>query len=506
MDALVLSEGAGELGGPGGPRGPGVPGGPGGEGLVELGGRLAGLSLPRQVAVLAIWPFFQQLLNWMVSAVDTGVAGRLSVEAANAIGVTAFIAWLMSLLTMAVGSGAAALVSRAVGARHRGLANAGLAQALLLGVVWGTVIGVLVFALAQVIGRAAGLTGESLALSTTYLRILSLSAPMVSVLLVGAASLSGAGDTRSPFWVMLLVNLVNTVLTIGLVMRGHGVAGIATGTSVAWAVGAIFTLLILARRGGPIRLRRSRLTPQPAILRRIIRVAAPNLVDRFGHWAGNFMVIMIVGYIATIAMSQAAGDVPAGTSGGTSGGGGASGGESALWGAHIVAIRIEALSFLPGMAFAIAAATLTGQYLGAGSQRLARRAAVYCWIVGSGLMTLTGLSFVLFPELWVRLMSNQPAILELSPQLVRICGFVQVFFGSYLILSEAMRGAGDTTWPMILSNISTWLVRLPAVWVLGVVFNLGLVGVWYALCGELVVRGLLFTARFAHGGWLKVRV
>ena len=69
-----------------------------------------------------------------------------------------------------------------------------------------------------------------------------------------------------------------------------------------------------------------------------------------------------------------------------------------------------------------------------------------------------------------------------------------------------MRGAGDTRWPMILSNVSTWLIRLPAVFVLGVVFEWGIVGVWYALCGELLVRGVLFTARFLHEGWLKVRV
>ncbi|MEM6855705.1 MAG: hypothetical protein AAF593_14955, partial [Planctomycetota bacterium] len=54
---------------------------------VTLGGKLEGLSLRRQVFVLAVWPFFQQLLNWLVSAVDTAVAGRLSVEATNAIGV-----------------------------------------------------------------------------------------------------------------------------------------------------------------------------------------------------------------------------------------------------------------------------------------------------------------------------------------------------------------------------------------------------------------------------------
>ncbi|MEM9914567.1 MAG: MATE family efflux transporter [Planctomycetota bacterium] len=452
---------------------------------VTLGGKLEGLSLRRQVFVLAVWPFFQQLLNWLVSAVDTAVAGRLSVEATNAIGVAAYIGWLLGLLTMAVGSGGMALISRAVGGRHRGLANAGLAQALLIAVVWGAVVGAIIYSLAGVIGRAAGLEGDSLGLAVTYLRIVAVVTPMAGVLFVGSMALSGAGDTRSPFWIMLAVNAVNVGLTLWLVAQGYGVAGIAMGTATAWCVGAALTLLLLVRPGGPIRLHRHRLRPHKHTILRIVRVALPNFVDRFGHWLGNFAVLMIVGFIAVNDLGGPGG---------------------ALQGAHIVAIRIEALSFLPGMAFGVAAATLAGQYLGAGSEILARRAVVYCWVVGAGLMTAVGLTFVLFPGAWTRLMTDQPELLAVSPDLVRICGFVQIGFGSYLILSEAMRGAGDTRWPMILSNVSTWLIRLPAVFVLGVVFEWGIVGVWYALCGELLVRGVLFTARFLHGGWLKVRV
>jgi putative MATE family efflux protein len=450
-----------------------------------LGGKLEGLTLRRQVFVLAVWPFLQQLLNWLVSAVDTAVAGRLSVEAANAIGIAAYIGWLLGLLTMAVGSGALALISRAVGGRHRGLANAGLGQALILAVGWGAVVAVVIFGLAELIGRAAGLTGDSLTLATQYLRILALATPAAGVLFVGGMALSGAGDTRSPFWIMLAVNAVNIGLTLWLVSLGYGVAGIALGSAAAWVAGAGLTLGVLARPGGPIRLRPHRLRPHGPTIRRIVRVAVPNLVDRFGHWSGNFLVLMIVGYIAVHDIGGPGG---------------------ALQGAHIVAIRIEAISFLPGMAFGVAAATLAGQYLGAGSPAMARRATIYCWAVGAGIMTLTGLSFILFPAAWTRLMTDLPELLELSPQLVRVCGFVQIGFGSYLILSEAMRGAGDTRWPMILSNVSTWLIRLPAVYLFGVVLEGGIVGVWYALCSELLVRGLLFVGRFLHGGWLEVKV
>ena len=101
--------------------------------------RLAGLSLPRQVALLAVWPFLELLLNALVGLVDTALAGRISEVALDAIGVAAYIGWLVGLLHGAVGTGAAALIARSVGANKRNMADAALGQALLLAAVWGFV-------------------------------------------------------------------------------------------------------------------------------------------------------------------------------------------------------------------------------------------------------------------------------------------------------------------------------------------------------------------------------
>jgi len=94
----------------------------------QLSGRLAGLSLPRQVWVLSVWPLLEQVLNFLVGTVDFAIAGRLPGETASrdaiyAMAVASFFVWLMTILQAAVGVGAAAIVSRAIGASHRRLAN-----------------------------------------------------------------------------------------------------------------------------------------------------------------------------------------------------------------------------------------------------------------------------------------------------------------------------------------------------------------------------------------------
>ncbi|MCC7147324.1 MAG: MATE family efflux transporter [Phycisphaeraceae bacterium] len=453
----------------------------------QLSGRLAGLTLPQQVVTLAIWPFLEQLMAFMVGTVDIFLAGKLrpeslAVSATNALGVAGYVCWLIGLLQGSVGVGSTALVSRAVGGRHRRLANAATAQSMLLAVAAGVCNMVLFYFIAGPIGRLAGATGDSLTLCTLYLHIVALAFPASAVLFVGSACLRGAGDTRTPFFVMVLVNAVNIVAAVTLVfapapLGQRGVAGVATGTMIAWYTGAAVILLVLLRGWGGVRLYLHRLRPHWHTMRRVIRVGLPNLFEALGLWSGNFLILHIV------AMTGAA-----------------------SLGAHIIAVRIEAVSYLPGYAMGIAAATLVGQYLGLGDPRRARQAALLCWALGAGFMACLGVVFVTVPQHLVGLITDAAPFLELSPQLLRITGWVQFFFGSAMVFSFSLRGAGDTRAAMILTYFSTFVLRLPAAYVMGIYLGWGITGVWYGLCGEIVLRCLIFGARFYQGAWVRAKV
>ncbi len=227
---------------------------------------------------------------------------------------------------------------------------------------------------------------------------------------------------------------------------------------------------------------------------RVGGAGVPNLIETTGMWVGNFLILMMAKWLAE---------------------------GSGLIGSHIITIRLEAFSFLPGFAIGTAAATLAGQYLGAGSPEMARRAITLCSIAGAGLMAIVGAVFVVFPVELVRLVSDQPEHLAVAPHLLRMCGAVQAPFGLTLVVRGALRGAGDTTAAMIITWAMTYLVRLPLVYVLsGVDIPLGdgrvfenpfvhtptLTGLWFAMLAELVLRCVVFYARFAQGGWARVRV
>jgi MATE family, multidrug efflux pump len=453
-----------------------------------LGGKLAGLSLRRQVWVLAVWPLLEQVMAFTVGTVDMALAARLEPEklalAANdALGVAGYVGWLMGMMMGAVGIGASALVARAIGGRHKRLANAALGQAILLALAVGLGIGLIVFVLAGPIAQLAGMRGQALELCRVYLRIITLAAPMSAVLFVGGACLRASGDTRTPFFVVVVVNIVNIIASLLFVygpgpIGGHGVAGIATGTALAWVVGAVLTLAVLARGNSLVKLRLARLRPHWHTARRITRVSVPQFVESLGIWGGNFLVLIIIGGLA----------------------------KEGLMGAHMWAVRLESVSFLPGFAIAGAAAILVGQYLGANDPVMARRSALYCCAVAVAAMSFVGLLFITIPYLLIAVFTPVPLHREVAPQLLWICGWVQPFFAVAIVFSQAIKGAGDTRSTMVIGYVSLFAVRLPLAYLLGVYFELGLVGVWYGLCSEMVVRGLLYAGRFYQGGWLKTQV
>ena len=461
-----------------------------------LDGRLAEMSLLRQVAVLAVWPFFELLLNSLVSVVDTALAGRLDAVSLDAIGVAAYIGWLIGMLHNSLGVGAGALIARKIGGRKRAQADAALGQAMSLALIWGGITAGIIAGGAPWIAAIFSLPEATHDLAVVYLRVVAVGAAAGAVMVVGNACLRAAGDTRTPFLLMVLVNVVNAALSLLFTFGpspwgGWGVAGIAGGTAAAWFGGAVLVVGVLLRGGFwsvgkvPLRLDLRWLKLRWKLGRRIVRVGLPSLVESSGMWVGNAIVGGFVGVL--IARTATNG----------------------LMGAHIIGIRIESLSFLPGAAMGMAAATLMGQYLGAGRPDLAKRAVGLCWGIGVGIMSVMGVLFLLIPGWFASLLApgdEMAGVREMAVPLLRICGPIQIFFGTYLILSQALRGAGDTRGPMMITYASTFLVRLPAAYLLALPLGFGLTGMWFGLCGELVVRGLLYVKRFRAGRWETIKV
>jgi putative MATE family efflux protein len=458
------------------------------------------------IAIVAAPVLLQQSMAALLGLVDTILAGRLdpqvAVPALDAVSIGSYATWFIGIAMTGLGIGGQALIARAMGAGDRGETHRALGQAIALSGLWGGMIGLLLWAGARPMGIACRLGPQAIDLLALYVRIIACSLPAAGVMLVGSMCMHGAGETMLPSLIAVLTNVVNIAVSwalcgVDIGIGGGtlvnpfpfdlGLAGIALGTAAAYGAGGLLTLWGL--RGGvrDLRLRAGDLRMDRSMTRRIVRVGVPGFLDSFMMWSANLFVLLIIG---SIAASEVSSGVP----------------REGLQGAHLIAIRWEAFSFLPGFAMGTAAGALAGQYLGAQNPRMAQRSILVCTGIACVLMGLLGLLFMTGGRALTRIISAEPVHLELAPRLLFVCGTVQVFFAITLVVRQGLRGTGDTTWMFLITTVSSWGVRLPAAWLLGVGLELGLVGVWYGLCGEIVVRGALASARVVHGGWKHIIV
>jgi putative MATE family efflux protein len=304
------------------------------------------------------------------------------------------------------------------------------------------------------------------------------------VLHIGTACLRGAGDTVSGLIAMIVINVVNVTISWASVLYFVEQPqlqweGIALGTAAGYVVGGLIILLLLLRGRAGLKLRWSLLRPDYDLLRRILRVGIPGAFDSLSVILCQMWFVSIVNDLGTVAAA-----------------------------AHGIALKIEALSYLPGSAFQIAATTLSGQYLGAKDERSATRSVLMALAVGGGLMTIAGLAFFFIPEKLVAIFINaeQKEVAAAAAPLLRIIAFGTPTLAVMMVLSGALRGAGDTRWPLLVTLVGFLVFRIPTALLLTQYWHWGVEGAWFAMVVDITVRCLLVLYRFWHGGWKKTVV
>ena len=449
------------------------------------------LSLRREVFWLALPAVGEQVLNTLVGLSDTFLVGHLSDAAAASLGYTSAVAlagvglanqlvWLITVFFMAASVGSTALIARARGAGDLATAGRVLRQSLLIGLVMGAIAMLVGLSLARPAIAMLGADADVLPRGVTFLRIVSLTFVPAALLFIGAAALRGAGDTRTPLYVMLGVNVVNVVIS-WLLINGNlgaptlGVAGSAIAAAVARGGGGLVLIGLLLRGRSGLKLSLN-IQPDREMLRRIVRIGAPSGGEQLVFQGALLIFVRFVTSLGT-----------------------------ASYAAHNVVINIESLSFLPGMGYAIAASTLVGLSLGAGRPDRGAASVYEALRQGALMMTALGAVMVAFPHQLIGLFVADPAVADVGASAMRIAGLVQPLLAANFILSGGLRGAGDTRWPLYTKLISTWGVRLPLV--LGLVsLGLGLTGIWLAMAADFAIQATLAWWRFRQGRWQTVRV
>ena len=465
-----------------------------------LAGRLGKLSLGRQVVTLAVWPFLEQILGFLVATVDLLLATRMSegasrVAIVDALGLGGYLVWLIMILQGAVATGVLAIVSRAAGARNPEEAREGLTQGLFAGLLMGLLSGVIFRITLPFIIRSFGLSEEASTQAAGYLEILCWTCPMLGILFAANNALRAIGNTRTPFYIMVVVNLINAgfsyLFVFGPEPFGNmGIEGLAWGTFIAWTAGAALVISLLYRKNQTedaesisLSLKGTVWRPQKAMISRIGKVGFPQGIEMFGMW---LIQAYTVNFITRLPIQGALG-------------------------AHFMAIRVESLSFLPGFAIGSAGATLVGQYLGAKNPDLALRAIRTAWGYALIFMTSIGVFFLIAPEVMIRLIlpetdSQASAMIQIATPLIFLCGIFQPALATSIVMKTCLRGAGATKTVMLVSFSSLIAFRGIGVTIGVVVWDFSLTGIWVLMSFDLLVQGAVLTYIVHQKRWAEGKV
>jgi len=481
-------------------------------GRSALSGKLAGLSLPRQILTIAAWPLLEQLLSFLCTSSSLFLAGHMDMPSAmreqvlSGLGVSSYILWLGFLVQAGVATGGTALVSRFYGARTFENAAKACNQAALLGLLAGFVAALLMFFSCRfLLTNVLDLSEVACNVAVEYLNIVSWMAIFSGFVFAVNASLRGAGDTKMPFLVMLLVNGVTITVSWVLVRYfDFGIPGLAYGILSSWAMAAAFLMLMMLRRRAvlrklqgnvpldefcetkgisyapPLCINHTLLIPDWAMIRRILAVGLPQSLEVAGIWIIQFYVLRLISSLGDAAV-----------------------------GAHTVAIRIESLSFLPGFAIGVAGSALVGQYLGSKNTRMALETIRRCTFYAMIFMGMMGVVFWWNAEFFARIfVSDSPAITNMTMGILTIFLFAEPFYAATITLRMCLRGAGDTKRVMYVSFLTMGFFRVfcLSIWYHFWPDTFSLKGIWILFTIDLFVQVVLLARLVKDLGWAKKSV
>jgi putative MATE family efflux protein len=420
------------------------------------------------------------LLMSVVGIVDIKIVGSLGANAVAAVTTGHRLFFISMGVLMALTSGTTAMVARAWGAGDREEAGRITRASVIIGLFLSVALALPCIVFADQLVSVFKLDATTLAQAADFVRIISLFNVAFSTTMIIGSAMRAAGDTITPLWIGAITNVINIFLVYGMVygrfgFSAMGVRGAALASGLAFTAGALLITVLWLKGWLVVGLGRGAALSAKRV-RQLIRIAAP---------AGGEQLIMQIGFFAFLYIVSFYGTAP--------------------YAAYGIGVQLLSLSFVVGFGFAIAASTHVGQKLGAkdpdGAARSGWRA---MWLSVAG-MTGIGAVIIASAEWTAGLMIDDPEVVRLTVVFIYILGAVQPLMAIEAALGGALRGAGDTRFPMLTTLTGLVVVR-GSVAALGAYLGLPVEWIFAALVADYMVKATMLVWRFKRDRWKSIRI
>lgn len=430
------------------------------------------------------WPAVLEMAMYMVIGIaDVAFVGRLGAAPLAAVSLGAELFFGIILTVASLGVGGAVLAAHFQGASQKERIGEVAATVLLLGFVSGVFTGFAGFYLTPHIVGLFNIQEDVASMTVKYMKITFCMSPVALALYMGNSVFRGIGRTKIPMMIALITNVINVAGDYVLVLGrwgfpGLGAEGAAWATTFSHVVGLVLMLLAMSKESWGVKVSAqvySRISAP--VLGKVLKLGIPSaleeLVREAGIVAGSYFLVNL----GTVAFA-----------------------------AHQIAVTVESVSFMPGYGFAVAATSLVGQNLGAQKPEAAKQAALRSFRLAALAMGVAAVLFFVFPSAIARLFTDEPPLILLAALAIKIAAFEQIAIAAEMTLAGALRGAGDTRSPMLITMLGVWLIRQPMLWLLIKRLHLGLMHVWILFVCDWVLRSFLVYLVFRGSRRLQSQV
>lgn len=424
------------------------------------------------------------LLVTLVFMANRAMLGAHSSTALASMQITGSLLWTLYIVFSAGSAGTLAAVARSHGAGDSESAARAARSSILFALVVGMIVVIPLWvangALLRLLFPNAGpLVIEQ---ANQFLRITLPCLPLSFLEAIAAASLQGAGDTKTPLIAAIFGNIVHLTLS-GLFIFGIaglpslGIQGAAIGMAATFSIEGLFLTAALFSKKSPLPMRTAGWEHSFQQFRRVMRISVPAFFEKLLYQSGYLGFIAILGLLGPAAMA-----------------------------ANQTLVSIEAVCFLLADGFGIAAGAIMAQKLGAKSPSQASRAGMISAAMAILILSFFGLLFALFPRVLLSAFTKDPQVIGLGNDTLYIAAIAQPFMAFAMVIGMGLRGAGDTKTVLAVTFICSVVVRLSATWLCAITLEMGLFGIWLGSTADWIVRSILLGIAFVWGRWRRVEV
>lgn len=424
----------------------------------------------------------EQILIMAVGVADTVMVSYAGEVAISGVGLVDMFNNLIITVLAAIDAGGAIIVSQYIGNKDRKNANKASSQLLTITIVIATVImlGCLVFHRILLSTFFGAIEMDVMKAATTYFLISAISFPFLGVYNSAAALYRSMEKTRTTMYVSILMNIINVVGNyIGVFILHAGVAGVAVPTLISRIVAAIIMFALSLNSSNLVYVKiKNVFAWNQEMISRILKIAVPNGIENGLFTLGRVLVTSIVALFGT---SQIA--------------------------ANSVAGSIDQIAVVVVNAINLGIVVVVGQCIGANDyeqakyyiKKLMKISYIVTGIIGSAVILL--LPWILNLYSLSSEARNLTFILVIMHNIMATALHPTAF-----VLPNGLRAVGDVKFSMVVGIVSMILFRLGAAVLFGIIFNLGIIGVWIAMGSDWLCRSVCFVIRFIKGKWRQFKV